>query len=142
MTRARCNRIIATLCVVLLAVSLVGCNRPDAGGKPGSDESLPGPGLTRGEGDRATAIGTLVFKRTKGGFFALVDASAGTTVSPDARVVAVILDSDGSRGGPELAPLVGAYVEFEGTLLKGTPPEGQFQLGTDSYRILKEAPKR
>jgi hypothetical protein len=127
---------------IAAALMLVGCNRPGPSTQPGADESLPGPGLTRGEGDSATAIGTLVYKRAKGGYFALVDASAGTTVAPDARVVAVILDSDGGRGGSELAPLVGAYVEFEGTLLKGTPPEGQLQLGTDSYRILKEAPKR
>ncbi|MDZ4169002.1 MAG: hypothetical protein U1E26_05050 [Coriobacteriia bacterium] len=104
-------------------------------------ESVSRPGLTRtGDQNEATAVGTLVFRRDQGGFFGLADMTPSQEPSTDARILVVLVQEDGNRSAPDLAPLVGAYCAFSGTLRTETTLTPIPELVFDSYRVLVPVP--
>lgn len=114
---------VAALAAVLL---VAGCSRNAPAGDeiPSRPERLetgiPAPGLTRSSSGEVTAVGTLVYRRDEGGFFAVADIRPGEKPAPNARIVAILTDDTGDRALTELATLVGAYCGFTGTLRSQT----------------------
>ncbi len=138
-------RALTTLSVVV-PLLLTGCGasdgpeeslRPPTSGVPSNTTSTPPPALTRHDeqGD-ATAVGTLVYRRDQGGFFAVTDLVSGRAPSTDARLLAVLVQPDGSRAAPDLVPLVGAYCSFRGTLRMETSTSAPPELVVESYRVI------
>lgn len=132
---------------VALAVALIGlamtagCSvgAPDASTDGGASGGIVTPSLTRDGGDRATAVGTLAYRRDLGGVFVLADIEPGQKPSPDARVIAILEGSQGQIQGADLGPLVGAYCAFSGRLAEEETSSSASapKIAVESYRILK-----
>ncbi len=131
---------------VVLPLLFAGCSSRGGSGQPSAPPttvvpsdttSTPSPALTRHDAHgSATAVGTLVYRRDQGGFFAVTDLVPGHAPSTDARLLAVLVQPDGSRAAPDLVPLVGAYCSFTGTLRTETSISALPELVVESYRVI------
>lgn len=130
--------------VFALAVALGGCS--DAGVSGGGDEApqqdasrMSPPGLARLRGPEAEAVGTVVYRRDQGGFFALTDISPDKQGDgPAPRILAVLVHEDGKPRVDDLAPLVGSYCRLMGSIVEtGTSTFTAPMLSFDTYHILE-----
>ncbi len=104
---------------------------------PSPSLTTPSPSLTYEDGrGRAIAIGTLVYRRDRGGFFAVADLVPGAEPSPAARLIAVLVNPDGSRDAPDLISLVGSYCTFRGAIRDETSASAVPELVLESYAIV------
>lgn len=112
------------LAALLIALVLGGCSAVDDGSVTRADGSVgrtsqePEPGLVRLSNSEAEAMGTVVYRRDQGGFFAVADISHDASTKPNPRILAVLVNEDGTPRVSDLAPLVGSYCRFIGSVLE------------------------
>lgn len=128
--------------MLLCAPFLSGCSGDGTSSRTEQDSTsgdVVMPSLTRESDGRSTAVGTLAFRRDLGEVFVLVDITPGEKPSTEARVIAVLVESKGQTGAEDLAPLVGAYCAFSGSLVETETSSTAHapRLAIESYRILK-----
>lgn len=134
----------SVLLIVALAMAFVlgGCS--DARVSDSAEAPRPvasrasSPGLVILRGSEAEAVGTVVYRRDQGGFFAVTDiAPGGETDGSKPRLLAVLVHEDGQPRVEDLAPLVGSYCRLMGSIVETdsstfTAP----MLSFDTYHIL------
>lgn len=98
------------------------------------------PGLVRWGPSDTEAVGTVVYRRDQGGFFALADiAPSGARAQQDApRIIAVLVHPDGTPVTEGLGYLVGTYCRIIGTTVEasGTAFTAPL-LSFDTYHVLR-----
>jgi hypothetical protein len=90
----------------------------DASSAPPATTLAPGaprPGLTKEQGDKATAVGTLQLREIEGDIWVVADTVPGAPGADKAKVLVVISDPELF----DLRPLKGVYVTAKGTLGAG-----------------------
>lgn len=106
------------------------------------ESGIPAPGVTRDSNGQVTAVGTVVYRRDQGGFFAVADIEPGELPSADPRIVAIIVNEAGGRDLSELSTLVGAYCGFTGTLHAETATDTPSpEIAYVTYRVYEGVPR-
>ncbi len=119
---------LVTSMLLLLAFGLVGC-----GGQSSREVVQPEPlsidasgtvtpGLIRRSASDAEAVGTVVYRRDQGGFFAVTNITTAATSPSDIRILAILVHEDGTLRREDLAPLVGVYCRFIGSVVQTESP--------------------
>lgn len=144
-------RLLPRMAVVVLCVASVlaatgcsprGVSRSESPVPASRDSaSIPSPGLVRTSDQDAEAVGTLVYRRDQGGFFAVSDIVPDAEPSRNPRLLAILVNEDGTRRREDLAPLVGRYCRFIGSIVETeattfTAPLLRF----DTYHMLDSTP--
>ena len=137
------NRIAIPVALLALVV-LAGCSgaaERSADSRPATIDSsgTPAPGITRmsQETSETEVVGTVIYRREQGGYFAVADLVPGGEVDANARILAILVHGDGSMRGEDVAPLVGAYCRFIGSTVESSSPTYSAPLLTfNTYHIL------
>lgn len=132
------------LLIVALVAAVVsgGCSGADVSSdaqatRPDASMSSE-PGLVVLGDSEAEAVGTVVYRRDQGGFFAVTDIPpGGEGDGSKPRLLAVLVHEDGQPRVDDLAPLVGSYCRLMGSIVETdsstfTAP----MLSFDTYHIL------
>lgn len=135
-------RSVLLMIALTMAFALGGCS-----GAGVSDRAEPqppvasrasSPGLVILKDSEAEAVGTVVYRRDQGGFFAVTDIPpGGEGAGSKPRLLAVLVHEDGQPRVEDLAPLVGSYCRLMGSIVETdastfTAP----MLAFDTYHIL------
>lgn len=135
-------RSVLLIVVLAMAVALGGCSDPNGSSltePPRTDASqASSPGLVILKDSEAEAVGTVVYRRDQGGFFAVTDISPDSEGhDPEPRLLAVLVHENGQPRVDDLAPLVGSYCRLMGSIVE--PDSSTFtapMLAFDTYHIL------
>lgn len=135
-------RALLPIVALAMAVALSGCSSAGDSGQAETSRTdasrSSSPGLVILQDSEAEAVGTVVYRRDQGGFFAVTDilpGREGTGRQP--RLLAVLVHENGQPRVDDLAPLVGSYCRLVGSIVEtDTSTFTAPMLAFDTYHIL------
>lgn len=133
----------AVAIMLIATITVAGCSpkRDDSPTSSQSESTVSSPGMHSGENGRSIAVGLLAYNNP-GGFYAVIEGRPGEAIPDPPKVVAIIVQPNGTTASSDLAELVGAYVEFTGAVVEDNDERVSApRLAAESYRILEPAKK-